>query len=163
MTGQRLDLENYVPALLTFVSNKMSSGASATYRQTFGIGVTEWRIMSQLALEPGISAQRICQVIGFDKALVSRTVQVLAQQKYVTIKSDGKDSRRRAIALTRKGLDLHDRVIEVALERERRLLDGIAPQELKTLIKILRHMHRQVEIANAFDPATAKPKAKKKR
>lgn len=72
-----LDLERYVPALLTFVSNKLAKGASATYLRMFDVGVTEWRVISMLAVEPNITANRICQVIGFDKALVSRSLQFL--------------------------------------------------------------------------------------
>ena len=58
-----LDLDRYVPALVTFIDNKLSNGATAVYQRNFGINVTEWRIMTQLALEPGIPASRICQVI----------------------------------------------------------------------------------------------------
>lgn len=157
MSPTRLDLDRYVPALLTFVSNKLARGASATYRRHFGIGVTEWRIISLLALEPGIPAQRICNVIGFDKALVSRSVQILQQRGDVLVQSDRTDNRRRTITLTASGLNLHDRVIKVALERERLLLADMTAAELTTLLKLLHHMHRRVDIANAYQPELPKP------
>lgn len=164
MTGQRLDLQNYIPALLTFVSNKLSHGASTTYRRLFGVGVTEWRILSLLALEPSIPAQRICFVIGFDKALVSRTVRALEAQGYVTVRPDAKDSRRTVIALTARGLELHDRIIAVALERERLLLDGMSERDRKTLIRLLHDMHRRIDTVNAYRPAdTSKSKRGKSR
>ena len=61
--GPTLDLERYVPAFITFIANKLSNSATALYQERFGINVTEWRIMSLLAIEPGIAASRICQVI----------------------------------------------------------------------------------------------------
>jgi len=108
-----------------------------------------------LAVEPNIPAQRICQVIGFDKALVSRTVQALAARGYVSVAPDEGDSRRRAITLTPEGQALHDRVIRVALERERRLLAGLAPDEVETLIALLRRLNAQVGAVNAYVPDEA--------
>ena len=154
----RLNLERYVPALVSFVSNKLSRGASNTYRNIFGIGVTEWRIMSLLALEPGIPAQRICHVIGFDKALVSRTIQSLQSEKYVIVRSDGNDSRKRTIALTRKGLEMHDRVIKVVLEREKLLLADFSEKEVDVLVNLLHRMHARIDAVNSHHLAERKPK-----
>src|ERR1700690_3143515 len=69
-----IDLDNYVPAYLTYLAGKISNSASATYRPKFGVGITDWRIMALLATEPWISAGRVCDVIGLDKAAVSRSV-----------------------------------------------------------------------------------------
>src|SRR5258708_40017619 len=66
-TGQTLDLERYVPAFVTFIANKLSRSATAFYQKRFGVNVTEWRIMSLLPIQPGITASRICHVIGFDQ------------------------------------------------------------------------------------------------
>jgi len=150
-----LDLDRYVPALLVFISNKLARGGSATYRRLFGIGVTEWRVLAMLAVEPNIPATRICQVIGFDKALVSRVVQGLAAQGLVTIAPNAEDSRRHTIALTQKGEWLHDQVIQVALERERLLLEDLTPDEVETLIRLLRRLHAKVDAVNAYDPSDA--------
>ena len=51
--GKVLDLDRYVPALITFIGNKLSNSATVTYQKRFGVNVTQWRILSQLAIEPG--------------------------------------------------------------------------------------------------------------
>ncbi|KMO33464.1 MarR family transcriptional regulator [Methylobacterium variabile] len=139
--GPRLDLERYVPALLTFVANKLSHSASATYQRRFGVNVTEWRIMSLLAIEPGIPAARICQVIGFDKGPVSRTLASMERRDLVAVGEDPDDARRRLIRLTGKGETLHDEIIVVALERERRLTACLTPEQRDTLIDLLNRLH----------------------
>ncbi|MCX7308321.1 MAG: helix-turn-helix domain-containing protein [Afipia sp.] len=96
-----IDHDRYIPALLLFVANKLASGASNTYRRLFGVGVTEWRILSLLANEPDCSAQRISQFFDLDKALVSRTLQVMAKSQIIAIDFD--PYRRRTINLTRAG------------------------------------------------------------
>jgi DNA-binding MarR family transcriptional regulator len=141
MPGQRLDLDRYVPALLTFLANKLSHSASATYQRRFGVNVTEWRIMSLLAIEPGIPAARICQVIGFDKGPVSRTLASLETRGLVATGEDPDDARRRLIRLTMQGEALHDEIIVVALERERRLLDCLSPEQRDALIDCLNRLH----------------------
>src|SRR3954453_18522185 len=90
---QVLDLDRYVPALGTFIANKLSRSATVLYQKRFGVNVTEWRILSLLAIEPAISAARICHVIGFDKGPVSRTLAVMEEHGLVTIKPDAHDGR----------------------------------------------------------------------
>src|SRR4051812_47792137 len=85
--GPTLDLDRYVPAFITFIANKLSNSATAYYQRNFGVNVTDWRIMSLLAIEPGIPASRICHVIGFDKGPVSRTLSVLQKRGLVMIRT----------------------------------------------------------------------------
>jgi DNA-binding MarR family transcriptional regulator len=147
-SAHALDLDNYVPAYLTFLVGKISASASATYRPQFGVGITDWRIMALLANEPWISAGRICDVIGLDKAAVSRSV---SEMKKAGIVQTGEDQYRRAIALTRKGLALHDRIVRVSIQRERDLLKGFSSSERRQLIDFLARMHSQVVDARAAD------------
>src|SRR6516225_12095007 len=85
--GPTLDLNRYVPAFITFIANKLSNSATALYQREFGVNVTEWRIMSLLAIEPGIPASRICHVIGFDKGPVSRTLAAMQHKGLVAIRN----------------------------------------------------------------------------
>lgn len=139
--GPVLDLDRYVPGLLTFLANKLSRSASALYSREFGVNVTEWRIISQLAIEPGIPASRICQVIGFDKGPVSRSLAAMGRKGILTIDQDAADARRHVIALTPSGRALHDRIIAVALERERRLLACLSEADQERLRALLKAVH----------------------
>ena len=99
------DLNRYVPAFITFIANKLSNSATVFYQRNFGVSVTEWRIMSLLAIEPGIPASRICYVIGFDKGPVSRNLSVLQKRGMVVIRTSPDDGRTHAISLTARGQD----------------------------------------------------------
>ena len=140
-SGPLLDLERYVPALITFIANKLSRTATVLYQKRFDVNVTEWRILVLLAIEPGISAARICHVIGFDKGPVSRTLSIMRERGLVTIKTDPKDGRTHSISLTPKGREIHDQIIGVALERERRLLSCLQHDEREMLIRLLARVH----------------------
>ncbi|WFU72325.1 MULTISPECIES: MarR family transcriptional regulator [unclassified Bradyrhizobium] len=142
--GPTLDLDRYVPALITFIANKLSNSATAFYQRQFGVNVTEWRIMSLLAIEPGIPASRICHVIGFDKGPVSRTLAGLEKRGLVSIRTDPNDGRTHSISLTAKGRATHDKVIVAALERERRLLSCLDKDEREVLIGLVRRLHENL-------------------
>ncbi|MDA9425598.1 MULTISPECIES: MarR family winged helix-turn-helix transcriptional regulator [Bradyrhizobium] len=142
--GPTLDLDRYVPAFITFIANKLSNSATAFYQKQFGVNVTEWRIMSLLAIEPGIPASRICHVIGFDKGPVSRTLAGLEKRGLVSIRTDPNDGRTHSISLTARGRTIHDKVIVAAFERERRLLSCLGKDEREVLIDLLRRLHENL-------------------
>ena len=142
---QTLDLERYVPAFITFIANKLSRSATVFYQKQFGVNVTEWRIISLLAIEPGIPASRICHVIGFDKGPVSRTLAGMEERGLVSIRADRQDGRTHSISLTAKGFNTPDQVIAVALERERRLLSCLSKPERETLIGLLLRVHGNLD------------------
>lgn len=153
MTSKKqLDLERYVPALLNFLSNKLSAGASQCYRDNFGIGIVEWRVLSMLVVENHIPAQRICQVIGLDKAAVSRSLVQLEKEGCISSAVDAQDARRYTVSLTVKGHALHDRVYVAAKAREQRLLADFSPEETNTLVDLLNRMHARLDEVNAYQP-----------
>ena len=152
MPESPLNLERYVPALLTFLTNKLSSSASACYRKHFGIGIVEWRLLAMLAVEQNISANRMVQVIGLDKSAVSRALQLLERSGHIIIEVDAEDARRYTVSLTASGQELHDRVLVTALERERRLLATLSIEEVDVLIGLLHKMSDQLEVVNAVKP-----------
>jgi DNA-binding MarR family transcriptional regulator len=147
-SAHALNLDHYVPAYLTYLAGKISSSASATYRPRFGVGITDWRIMALLASEPWISAGRLCDVIGLDKAAVSRSVRGMKLIGIVDVQWADEDQHRQLIALTRKGLILHDRIVKFSLQREQQLLKSFSAAERKMLINFLSRMHAQVVDAN---------------
>ena len=90
------------------MADPLSNSATAHYQRNFGVSVTEWRIMSLLAIEPGIPASRICSVIGFDKGPVSRNLSVLQKRGMVAIRTAPDDGRTHAISLTARGRAIHE-------------------------------------------------------
>jgi DNA-binding MarR family transcriptional regulator len=68
----------------------------------------------------------------------------------LTIAVDPADARRRVITLSADGRSMHDRIIAVALERERRLLACLSVEERERLIASLSALHENL-------PAVSRP------
>ncbi|MET0509588.1 MAG: MarR family transcriptional regulator [Burkholderiaceae bacterium] len=139
--GAAIDLDRYIPAYFTFIANKLARGASFHYLRAYGVGIETWRVLVMLAIERQVTAQRVVQLIGMDKASVSRCFKSMHAQALIAFRSDPRDGRLRHATLTPKGRRLHDRIMRLALERERALLSVLTPDEVETLIDLLRRLH----------------------
>ena len=155
MSKPTINHGRYVPALINFLGNKLAAGASSSYRREFGVGVTEWRILSLLAVEKSCTAQQICQFFDLDKGLVSRTTKLLVDNGSVTV-TDQAGGSKRTIALTKAGRALHDKIIKLALDRERTLLSCLDGREVDVLIDLLRRLLAQAPAVNAVQPRQPK-------
>jgi DNA-binding MarR family transcriptional regulator len=149
-----LDLSHYATYFFTVLANKLATGASRLYLKRFGIGIIEWRIMAMLAIEPGIPPARITQVIGLDKGAVSRESRRLEEKGYLAVEDDADNPRRKKLALTPSGYELHDQIIQVALERERRLLSDLSEDEVEVLLDLLARTTAKMPYVNEYDPGS---------
>jgi len=144
--GRRvINIDTYIPYFLAAVNNAVSRSASQRYLTEFGVGVTEWRVLSWLATERDIPASRICEVIALDKAAVSRSVGKLEEMGMLVATPAKTDPRRKTLALTEAGYRLHDRILAIALEREARLVDGADPDDLEAFLRVMRVLRRNVD------------------
>jgi DNA-binding MarR family transcriptional regulator len=161
-----LDLDHYTVAYLVWTANKLSRGASYNYLKVFGVGVETWRCLVLLAIHDSIAAQQISQVMGMDKASVSRCFKIMQAKGLILMGLDATDGRVRIATLTSKGRALHDQILEMALERERALLSVLSESDRETLLRLLKRVHENlpaVETATAGYIAKRYPRAARRR
>ena len=139
-----VDIDTYIPFFLSMINNTLSRGASQLYRDTYGVGIVEWRVMSMLAIEAGIPAVRIGEVISIDKGQISRALVSLTDAELVTSEVVSADVRKKKWWLTEKGYSLHDEILGTALSRERALIDGCDPDDLEAFLRVMRIMRKNV-------------------
>ncbi|HPE59983.1 MAG: winged helix-turn-helix transcriptional regulator [Thiothrix sp.] len=136
-----LDIDHYAPFLLNAVSNAWQRKTSTIYREQFNLGITDWRVLSMLNIEPQITANRICEVIHLDKAAVSRSLRCLSERELVTFETASPtDPRKRCWCLSSRGLQVHDALLGQALASESALVSDIDPHELETFYRVMRQM-----------------------
>jgi DNA-binding MarR family transcriptional regulator len=145
------DFGRSIAYLIGAISNILSIGGSRLYRRAYNIGLSEWRLMWVLAIAPRITAQRASQIMGVDKAAVSRALAALERRGLARGVADPSDNRQRIIELSAAGEELHGRIMIIAKERERRLLAPFTKDEVRLLSGLLRRMHANAVNVNAFD------------
>ena len=144
-----LHLDMYVPGLLLWLSNKLAGSASQVYRRQFGINVMEWRILSYLAVYQTGTGAQMSQLMGSDKAGLSRGAAVLQDKKL--IKSQQGEGRNLEFMLTAKGKAMHDRIIRLALARQDALLTGLSKSQVDDLVTYLNVLLRNLPAVEAID------------
>ena len=144
--GRRvIDIDSYAPFFLAAVNNALSRGASQLYRREFGVGIVSWRVLSMLAIEPGVTAVRICDVIHLDKSATSRALKDLHKNGYLKFIASSTDPRIRRWWLNEDGYRLHDNILEIALKREKVLLDGVSAEDRQVFLKVMKTMRDNLE------------------
>ena len=142
--GPVLELNSHVATKVAIFANRLSRSASRFYRERYDIGVVEWRLMMFIGHATETRANRICRETDLDKGAVSRSLGVLQRMGIVSVKEDGADSRRNNIALTSKGRALHDRLVPIALERQRKLLADLTPDEVRAFTGMIDRLQAKV-------------------
>jgi DNA-binding MarR family transcriptional regulator len=148
-----IDLDRYSPAYFTFIANKLARGASAHYLATYGVGIETWRVLVMLAIEGRVTAQRVVQLIGMDKASVSRCFKRMHGQGLICFESDAQDGRLRHASFTPLGRALHDRIRRFALLREQVFHAVLQPAEVDTLLDLLARLHGNLGAVEAASDA----------
>ena len=122
----------------------------------FDVGIGIWRCLILLAIHHSVSAQRVSKIIGLDKAAVSRCFKRMRATGLINLGLDAGDGRLRKATLTPRGRALHDRIREVAFERERALLSVLSVPEREALILILKRLHETCPPSDARRRVTSR-------
>lgn len=119
--------------LLTFAANRFTRKASRLYQEQFGIGAMDWRMLVMLTREPGSTVSHAGRTIGIDKAAVSRSLRRLEAKGL----AEPSVQNAHKWHLSDAGQALHAKMLAVALDRQRRLLDGLSRDEVEQFSRCL--------------------------
>lgn len=139
-----LDLDGFIPAYISQIGNRWSRGSSRLYLKSFGVGINEWRVMTIVAREPGVTAQRASEILGSDKAAIARGIFSMEKHGLVKVEPSEMDRRQRHVFLTDLGWEVHDKILKVALDREALLLDGLTKGEIGDLTSLLDRVRKNL-------------------
>lgn len=136
-----VDPENFTPRLLALLSNALVWRESHELRRRFGLGTNEWRVISTLAIRPGLASSEISEFLALNKALVSKSVSTLADRELIVL-SDGPRGSR-PIYLTPAGAEMHDLMLPISLRGQEIILAELSDDDVQELNELLRRMlHR---------------------
>ena len=82
--------------------------------------------------------QDLANYLQKDKSIIVRQIDCLLENKYVVRQTNEKDKRKRNLILTETGLEILNKMKEIALEVSNKLLSGVTENELETFRKVLK-------------------------
>lgn len=121
MTSFKLD--NFLPYQLAVLSTRVSAKFSKQYQETYGISVSEWRVVAHLSQADSVSVREIHSRVDMDKPKVSRAASRLEAAGYVTKTINPNDRRLVELSLTQKGRHMIEEIGPIADTYEAELVD----------------------------------------
>ncbi|MCL2913290.1 MarR family transcriptional regulator [Shewanella corallii] len=144
-------LHHFIPYRLANLADTVSTACSKIYRDTFGLSIPEWRILARLAEQDGLNSKLIGRITFMDKSKVSRAVKQL-EDKGLLVRSTQQDKRVCQLSLTKKGLELYNQLVPIALEWESELLSSLSITEYRDLLRILEKLDvKAADLSNSDD------------
>jgi len=142
--GKASDYQSRIPYLLGAISNRTGATGSRFYRDQFGVGLAEGRLIYVLGYEGVLTARRASEIMGIDKGATSRALAGLQRRGLVQLTVDDADTRQRTIQFTKAGRALYDQLIVASLAREKALLSVFSKKEVQMLAALLKRLHAHV-------------------
>ncbi|MGK5114400.1 MarR family winged helix-turn-helix transcriptional regulator [Geodermatophilus sp. CPCC 205506] len=147
-----IDSENFTPRLLSLLSNSLVYRESRALRSRFGLGTNDWRVIAAIGVRPGVTASEISEFIAMNKAIVSKSVNVLTARGLIVQAED--TGRSRHLYLTADGTQMHDAMLPISMRGQEIILADLSAQEVTQLNQLLRRLLarvRELEVDDAPD------------
>jgi DNA-binding MarR family transcriptional regulator len=145
ITVSTLRAERSPAMLLTFAANHFIDAASVHFKDSFDLGTVDWRLLFTFARKPGCTAAMASRTIGIDKGAVSRSLQRLQAEGLVVAGELHANGRSRGLTLTTRGRHMHQRILQVALARQKDVLAGFDVDEVEAFCGYLERFLGNLE------------------
>ncbi|KGF70457.1 hypothetical protein LL06_04925 [Hoeflea sp. BAL378] len=133
-----LNLDDWVPYQFSYISNQASLYLEDLYSSRFGLSVTGWRVMANLAIHAPLSAKEVAAHTAMDQVQVTRAINHLHKIGMISRRTDTQDRRKVVLRLSQRGTEVYATIAPYAIEIERRLLAGLSAAEVETLRNLTR-------------------------
>ena len=141
----RLSLRDFVPYRIAVLARGVSASLGRKYQRDLSITIPEWRLIAHLAEVGTCSSGDICARTAMDKAKVNRAVMRLVAAGLVLAGISSRDRRVNVLKLTPRGQRVYEKIVPMALDHERSLLEPLSDAELRELMRILGKLQSQVD------------------
>jgi DNA-binding MarR family transcriptional regulator len=132
-TRPALDLDGFLPYRLDILAEGVSRALSRLYKEPYGLGVPEWRVLAHLGQYAPIAARDIAAHSRMHKTKVSRAVAELEQLGFVVRAGSDQDRREELLSLSSKGKAAYADLAPKAADFARHLLDDLNTTERRAL------------------------------
>ncbi|MDX2201795.1 MAG: winged helix DNA-binding protein [Hyphomicrobiaceae bacterium] len=142
-----LELQRFLPYRLAVLADAVSKDIAGIYAERFDLTRQAWRILAVLGERGKMAARDLGRVATLDKMQISRGLAHLEARALVSREELATDRRNRSVVLTRKGRELYEKIVPLALTRERELLAALTANEVEALDRIVAKLMRAVRQA----------------
>jgi len=135
-----LRLDDYTPYLLNRAGSRIADSFTAETRRK-GLTLSMWRVLAVLDDRGPVRLGDLAEATSIEVSTLSRLVQQMAGRGLLVRERDAGDQRAVTIRQSEAGRAAAAELIPLALDYERRALDGFEPGEVAQLKALLRRLY----------------------
>lgn len=102
------------------------------------ITIDQWLVLKVLSDNPDIQQKDLATKVFKDNASITRIIELLVKNKYLTRKTNKVDGRRVILQITAEGNKTMDKISEVVLRNREHALKGITKPDIELSAKVLK-------------------------
>jgi DNA-binding MarR family transcriptional regulator len=136
---------SYLETLLGYNARRAALAVIAVFlrrMEPYGMRPVDFSVLSVVAHNPGVTSRQICAALDILPPNLVGMVKSLHKRGLIARKPHPTDRRAQGLHLTAAGRRLHDEAQATATALEHSVTDRISPEELQTLITLLRKVYR---------------------
>jgi len=141
MTEPRF-VDDYLGYLLGQANHALFKDFEAVVREA-GLGSLEWRVLATLSGQAPMTVGQLAQEVLSQQPTVTKLLQRLSAQGWVSSSDDPEDQRRTLVAITPSGQAKALALIELARAHEASTLAGLNAAEVRRLKDQLQRLARR--------------------
>ncbi len=125
---------------ISFLANSLVLPVYDEIKRNFGLNRGEYLLLLCLAHLPQLTAQDVANMTGRPRNSISRAVHRMLSVGYLDRTPDPDDGRQAMLKITRRGRELHERIIKLFIARENEILAALSEEESACLDRILQKL-----------------------
>lgn len=149
----KYDFESSVGFIVNTTAKAFQKALDAELRKNVGVTISQWRVISTLTRQPGITQKEIADRVGIESSTLVPIIDKMEKDGFVKRKLDNEDRRINRIYLTTKADDLWNSMIKCALRIRTLSTKEISEEQIKTTLDVLRKISKNLTIY--FDDANS--------
>jgi DNA-binding MarR family transcriptional regulator len=130
-------IDNYLGYLLGQANYALYKNFAAAVREA-GLRSLEWRVLATLSDQPGLPVGQLAHEVLSQQPTVTKLVQRMAAQGWVSLQNDPGDQRRTLVIITPVGQEKASALIKQATRHEAHILRGLSAADIVKLKRQLR-------------------------
>lgn len=138
------DLENFLPYRLYQAAEQTSQAFFQYYRDKYGLGRTEWRVLFNVGQYGPLSAVEVSKRSNLEKTKISRAVQRLNTRGWIRRIYLESDRRRHELELTQDGLKVFKELSKLAASFNEEIERAVGKDNTLGLIEDLKALEQSI-------------------
>ncbi|TQD26989.1 MarR family transcriptional regulator [Methanolobus vulcani] len=139
------DISHLFRSINIYLSNEL---------EAYGLGSGQFPFFMRLLHQDGVSQESLANMLRYDRATITRSLNKLEDQGYVIRKRDPKDKRAYCVYLTEEGQKMGPILMEIGANLNNVLLQGFSDEDKVMFISLVEKAAMNIATENEIKKAS---------